>query len=266
MFISALLKASGCLNLTPTSALEVLTNVLPIRLRLQELLCYEYIRLPRKEDNNPIRAVALYDQNNIKATSFPQLILPAQKMLYVIRPTARRINLSDMDRDPKYDPDLLCCRSFSRKALSLDQLGNSKTRTDEQDNKAQTVAAEYINNISKNSLICFTDGSALRNPSPCGAGAAVSVDSTLGAPVLLKRPVAKKSISYHGELAAIEFAQSYDASHQNLKKIVILSDCQAAINTVCNHEYPSNFTNIICKINEKIKDPCNKTLLLKSYG
>ena len=56
---TALLKASGCLNSTPTSALEVLTNVLPIRLRLQELLCYEYIRLLRKEDNNPIRAIAL---------------------------------------------------------------------------------------------------------------------------------------------------------------------------------------------------------------
>ena len=167
------MKASGCLNSTPTSALEVLTNVLPIRLRLQELLCYEYIRLLRKEDNNPIRAIALYDQNNIKATSNPQLILPAQMMLCAIRPTARRINLSDMDRDPKYDPDLLCCRSFSRKALSLDQLSNSKTRTDEQANKAKTVAAEYINNINKNSLICFTDGSALGNPGPCDAGAAV---------------------------------------------------------------------------------------------
>ena len=188
-------------------------------------------------------------------------------MLCAGRPAARRINLSDMDRDPKYDPDLLCCRSFSRKALSLDQLGNSNTRTDEQANKAKTVAAEYINNINKNSLICFTDGSALGNPGPCSAGAAVYVDTTLGAPVLLKRPVAKKSISYHGELAAIdlalEFAQPYHASHQNLEKIVILSDCQAAINTVCNHEYPSNFTNIICKINERIKDLCNKNVTLE---
>ena len=41
---TALLKASGCLNSTPTSALDVLTNVLPISLRLQELLCYEYVR------------------------------------------------------------------------------------------------------------------------------------------------------------------------------------------------------------------------------
>ena len=105
------------------------------------------------------------------------------------------------------------------------------------------------------------------NPGPCGAGAAVYVDTTLGAPVLLKRPVAKKSISYHGELAAVylalEFAQPYHASPQNLEKIVISSDCQAAINTVCNHEYPSNFTNIICKINERIKDLCNKNVTLE---
>ena len=128
--------------------------------------------------------------------------------------------------------------------------------TNKGNNKAKTVAAEYINNINKNSLICFTDGSALGNPGPCSACAAVYVDTTLGAPVLLKRPVAKKSISYRGELAAIdlplEFTQPYHASHQNLESIVILSDCQAAINTVYNHEYPSNFTNIICKIQGRI--------------
>ena len=62
------------------------------------------------------------------------------------------------------------------------------TAPDEQANKAKTVAAEYINNINKNSLICFTDGSAMGNPGPCGAGAAVYVDPALGAPVLLKSP------------------------------------------------------------------------------
>ena len=49
-----------------------------------------------------------------------------------------------------------------------------------------------------------------------------------------------------------------------MEKIVILSDIiSAAINTVCNHEYPSNFTNIICKINERIKDLCNKNVTLE---
>ena len=33
--------------------------------------------------------------------------------------------------------------------------------------------------------------------------------------------------------------------------------------TLCNHEYPSNVTNIICKINERIKDPCNKNVTLE---
>ena len=261
---TALLKASGCLNSTPTFNQKFITNT------FETTRAYFFMNILGYYAKKTTTQLELLHSitKTIEATSNPQLILPAQMMLCAVRPNARRINLSDMDsRDPKYDAALLCCRSFSRKALSLDQLGNSNTRTDEQANKAKRVAAEYINNINKNSLICFTDGSALGNPGPCGAGAAVYVDSTSGAPVLLKRPVAKKSISYHGDIAAIdlalEFAQPYHASHQNLEKIVILLDRQAVINTVCNHEYPSNFKNIICKINERIKDICNKNVTLE---
>ena len=120
-----LLRATGCLNSTPTAALEVITNVIPILLRLQEIVAIEYIRILRKDDSNPITTIALYDQNSITATSNQQLILPSQLMLCVIKPTAKRINLDNMDKDPVYDPDLLCCRSFTRICLSKEILGNA---------------------------------------------------------------------------------------------------------------------------------------------
>ena len=43
-----LLRATGCLNSTPTTALEVITNVVLIRLRLQEIVATENIRFLRK--------------------------------------------------------------------------------------------------------------------------------------------------------------------------------------------------------------------------
>ena len=49
----ALLKITGCTSSTPTEALEVLTNTLPIQLRLTESVCQEFIRLSRKPSTHP---------------------------------------------------------------------------------------------------------------------------------------------------------------------------------------------------------------------
>ena len=75
----ALLKATGCLNSSPTAALEVITNTIPIRLRIQELLATEYIRLLRKNDNHTLRVIALGEQHLLNSSNH-QFILPSQMM------------------------------------------------------------------------------------------------------------------------------------------------------------------------------------------
>ena len=111
----ALLKATGCLRTTPTAALEIITNIIPLRLRLQELLAIEYIRFLHKDDSHPLRTVVMYNYDTVLPSSNPQVILPSQLMHCVIRYTSKRIDVSNVDKDPKYDPSILCCRSFSRK-------------------------------------------------------------------------------------------------------------------------------------------------------
>ncbi|XP_014677546.1 PREDICTED: RNA-directed DNA polymerase from mobile element jockey-like [Priapulus caudatus] len=53
----ALLRASGTINTTPAAALEVLTHVPPPRLRFQEILAHEFIRILRKPHDNPLRCM-----------------------------------------------------------------------------------------------------------------------------------------------------------------------------------------------------------------
>ena len=100
-------------------------------------------------------------------------------MLCAIKPTAKRINLENMDRDPIYDPDILCCRSFTRTCLTNEILGNANSRSEEQKNRAKLIENDYVNNTDKNGLICNTDGSALGNTGPCGAGVAIYRDFAL---------------------------------------------------------------------------------------
>ena len=77
---------------------------------------------------------------------------------------------------------------------------NANSRSEEQINREKLIANDYVNKIDKNSLICYTDGTALGNSGPCGAGVAIYTDFALNTPVLLKKPVSKMSISFHGEI------------------------------------------------------------------
>lgn len=48
--------------------------------------------------------------------------------------------------------------------------GSAKNRTAEQEEKARAAAEEHIEQLSNNTVICFTDGSCKGNPGPAGVG------------------------------------------------------------------------------------------------
>ena len=56
-------------------------------------------------------------------------------------------------------------------AFDLD-LGNAGTRTKEQADRARQLAIDRICKAGED-VVIFTDGSALSNPGPCGAGAVI---------------------------------------------------------------------------------------------
>ena len=84
-------------------------------------------------------------------------------------------------------------------------IGSSGNRTPEQQQTAQQVADELIINAGNDAII-FTDGSAMPNPGPCGAGICAYWAGIHGPPTETSIPVAIRSKSYHGELKAIEAA------------------------------------------------------------
>jgi hypothetical protein len=55
----ALLRATGTVNSTPASVIEVLALVPPLKLRYQEILSQEFIRHCRKPHDNPLRGKML---------------------------------------------------------------------------------------------------------------------------------------------------------------------------------------------------------------
>ena len=67
-------------------------------------------------------------------------------------------------------------------------LGSSKSRTTEQGRLSGDLLRDNIGSCSTDTTVCFTDGSCLGNPGPCGAGACIFLPGA-EEPVCLKKPV-----------------------------------------------------------------------------
>ena len=94
---------------------------------------------------------------------------------------------------------------------------------------------EMLDNTDDRDVLVFTDGSALGNPGPTGAGAVVYLDGYQSVPVLLKKSVSPMSNNYTGELVDIQIALGFlsEVDHSDLvdRSIHLFTDCQPAIIT-----------------------------------
>ena len=87
--------------------------------------------------------------------------------------------------------------------------------------------------------MCFTDGSALGNPGPCGAAVVSYTDGLEHQPISNAEAVSKLSSSYHGEIRALWRASDIllQLSHnRNFSNAHILCDCISAIHSVASSE------------------------------
>ncbi len=245
---AALRKITGTHGGTATNSLEVILGVLPFRLQLQDIMAKEYIRILRK---NPDSATRNIIQQCLDSTSTASN--PAKLMKQAIRETERIIDLEKLDPEPGYSEDRAVVEIRKRYLEKWKDLGSSKNRTSAQKLLTANSIQEHLSGIQRTTLAIFTDGSALGNPGPCGCSAIIFTNGLTHDAITIKRPVARHSTSFHGEIAAIDLALEYTA-HATLpgcSTVLIHSDCQAAIESVCNNS--SNHTTLIKSIVSNIR-------------
>ena len=83
-------------------------------------------------------------------------------------------------------------------------------------------------------MLIITDGSAINNPGPTGAGAVIKVNGPTSTQIKLAKAVSNYRTSYDGELEAIKISTEYikDNITDNTKNIHIFVDCQSAIHAI----------------------------------
>ena len=92
-----------------------------------------------------------------------------------------------------------------------EEFQNTKSRQEEN-------VMEMLHNSDDKDVLVFTDGSALGNPGPIGAGAVVYLNGYQPVPVLLKKSVSPMSNNYTGELVGIQIALEFlsELDHSDL--------------------------------------------------
>ena len=108
-----------------------------------------------------------------------------------------------------------------------------------------------------------SDGSALTNPWPTGAGAIIYLDGYSTSPILFQKGVSPLSNNYTGELVGIQIGLEFLAETDTVKhkNIHILTDCQPAMRRAFWTELPRNKIEIIRDIKNnlsKIRERQNK--------
>jgi len=246
----ALLKATGAMSSTSTAALEIITHTLPIAIRLDEVLQIFYIKLLQKDSQDPLLKIISTRQAQATTCRFLTKIQNLVKDLppECLNPAKLVTPLAIYQRPMQRSPEIL---------IPENTHGSSSNRTASQKLQAKSEALQRIRDLPIDQPVFFTDGSALGNPGPCGAGVVLYKNGMNSEPVITSIPVANPGTSYLGELAGIESAleTSVSLASTDITEINILVDCTSAILSTCN---PPEEDSDHCKTIEKIRESVHR--------
>ena len=226
----------------------------PLRIRLDEVLQQEYLRICRRQDDPLFKVL----QSCLKSQQFMnhRVLTPVHMISMASRETSRHVDFTNVEQATVEKTEHVTLENFTEFKLLPDTVGSSKSRSSDQAKTARTTVINYLQSTAPHEVIAFTDGSALGNPGPCGAAAAVYIGSMDADPVELSCPVSKHSSSYHGELHAILLVLQFIVQlcqQIPIRKLHIFCDCQSAIQVVCSSTSHINFSSKLLEIQQLLR-------------
>ena len=244
------------------NALDVEAGILPIKIRLKQILAQFGVKILRKPNEDPIKQIIV---QNLRRENIGKSVTLADKIRMAL--TSYTKNKIDFDLiEPEFPiynkqvstitPDLFLWKGY----------GNSTSRTEKQKSEMKNIVDDHLRGIPDTDIICFTDGSVI-NPDNhgmgrCGAGITIYEKGLEHEPITIEEKVSTYSTAYHGEICAIKFAlRKCQTLHlTNVDKIHIFSDCQSAIMSIINNKNADSHQDEINDINKMAKSLENKNI------
>ncbi|CAG2243558.1 unnamed protein product [Mytilus edulis] len=160
-----------CLNVTPTSSvetLEVVSGILPIHLRREEIATRTLAKINSYDISIPIKQIL----DDWKTIDIPEkYVSPVGKMILQAEDmkVCTGVDVNGIEAEFEFNG----IRRYKSPPDYWKNLGNSKSRSTDQKNVGKLIIMEKLSHLPANSCIAFTDGSCLGSPGPVGAGAVI---------------------------------------------------------------------------------------------
>ena len=172
-----------------------------------------------------------------------------------------QLSLENISEEFKYTKD--CMKLFrqghTRASVKWEEMNNGKAEQEEN-------ISEVLTNLEGESIVAFTDRSALGNPGPTGAGAAIYMNGLNSHAERLKKEICKNGNNYLGEIIGLEITLKYLAEEAEVsnRSIHIFTDCQSAIESVFGNGMPSYKVDTVLhirRISSYLKDRGNSVVV-----
>ena len=222
-------------------------------LRLDEVLLNSYLKIARKEDGNRLKD-KIATLRSDKSFMDHKILTPLHKLSMILRKLPSLCNFENVERQLYSSISSCLATKATAVAYTPGSFGSSHNRCEAQAKEALQTAQNYLAKTGNN-IVAFTDGSALGNPGPCGAGTAIFWKGMNSTPSLHKRPVSKLSSSYYGELQAIDLALHVICDkNPPIKKTVVhlVTDCQSALQASIKCNITGNFGQTLHQIEKSV--------------
>ena len=232
-----------------TDAMEVIANVMPVRLRIQQLCALEYTRIEQKPQDSHLHLLlqqALVSESSFTTMRF--LYYQAKRIhdifdhLEIV--PEHKIQAEEILSDGRIDYIDICCGTDARKELAL---------------RDQVDA--FITRHRHESLLAFTDGAV--NEFGRGSSAVVMLPLELGSPEIeVKQIHATLISSLEAEIAALVLAMEQaimyfedNAAKSKAKQcqLIILSDCKSAIKCILRRSVMHHHHELMARVRSSVR-------------
>ena len=226
--------------------MEVLTNTIPIDLHLKLRQTQEVVRIAAKHDDDPLRTDFNDWTNSDRVHGSKPTIF--QLLMCRFKEMKGSVEFDKIEKEFSYTREFM---GLIKEKGKIDVEEFKLTKEVQEEN-----IRELLSKLQAEDVIIFTDGSALNNPGPTGAGGVVYMDGYNSTPVLLKMGVSPHSNNCTGELVGIQISLQFLAEVENLRgrNIHFFTDCQAAILTAFHSQLPMTKLEITVDIKQLISE------------
>ena len=223
----------GVFKSSSSAAVDVISNVVPVRIRINEICSREWIRIIALAKTHPLRQM-LESRNPFFEGAGKGS--PLGYMCHVTRDI--RKNLIDKNLrvkvQEKISPESILNRiQVETLEIFPVAVGSSSNRTKAQEQLARGAFNSFYEDISPDSLLAFTDGSVLGSACVGNGGYGVVLHKKNEDPLIISGSVGRMTDNVNCELRgiieALKLMVVKCSSDKSITKIFVFTDCRSAI-------------------------------------